>query len=863
MSYVFDPEILEEIQGDLYEAFDYRVQQSGRLYAYTFYFLEVIQYFRPLFLKQTKTESDMNENYLKVAWRYMMQNRVYTTINLLGLAIGIACTSFIALYTLDELSYDQFHEKSDRIIRIVENQSDQEGKVTELAPTYGALTPVLQTAFPDWEQIVRIFPQSLLVSQGPEKRFQEDHFLYVDSSFLEVFDFPLVHGEKSTVLNAPFSIAITVSTARKYFGRTNPIGELLSVRSDDGTQDFKVTGVLANPPENSHIQFDFLASYSSLRASMPWINNWHYPPLYTYALVPENADHQAIAKQLEQIPETYLRKDLAESRQFFMQELTDIHLRSQREGELSTNGDIAYIYVFWAIAFFILLIACINFMNLSTAFAIKRSKEVGVRKVMGAQRSQLMGQFMGESMMMTLIAMTIAAVIIWAALPIFNDFTGKSLTLSLFEAKHILMMILGLIAVVGILSGSYPAFYLSGFQANQVLKGNPGKSQRSGSIGIRKGLVIFQFALSSALIIGTAIIYNQMSYLREKKLGFEKEHLLLVSLRDEADQVHIEQLRSELIRSSNILAASASSGVPANGGYFQFPVTPRNSTADSLSIATNFINDHDYVETMGMEIIAGRDFSKSFSTDQQQAFLINESAAKKLGWEDPIDQELTLTYYHKGQINKSGRVIGMVKDFHFNSLHKHVDPVIMHIAGPTYYNNNLVVRVTGADLQETLQFMEKKWSEFNPARPFEYVFMDEVFDALYRKEENLGKVAGIFSLLAIFIACLGLFGLAAFTAEQRTQEIGIRKVLGASVSSIVALMSWDFLKLVLVAFILSLPLAYYFMQDWLAGFAYRANPGVGIFLFSGFICILIAFLTVSSQAYRAAQTNPVDALRNE
>ena len=866
MESVLDPEIYEEVLGDLYEAFLYREKQFGRLYALFMYLFDVIRYFRPSFIKKPHFNPQslftMNSNYWKVAWRYMMRNRVYTLINLLGLAIGIVCTVFIVLYTLDELRYDTFHDKSDRIIRIVENQTDEEGKVTELAQTYGALTPILQTEFPDWPYISRVLPQNLLVSRGLEKRVQEDHFFFVDSTFLDIFDFPLVSGNPATALDAPFSLLITASTAKKYFGEENPIDEILTVRDEEGSHAYKVTGILEDLPSNSHIQFDFLASYSSLRTIMPWVNNWNYPPLYTYALLPERTVRDKVAEQLENIPSKYLRDDLAESRQFFFQALTDIHLHSQREGELSANGDITYIYVFWAIGFFILLIACINFMNLSTAFSIKRAKEVGMRKVMGAQRSQLIRQFIGESLIMTLIAMGLAAGIIGLTLPIFNDFTGKALEISLLSIPQILWMGAGLLFGVGLLSGSYPAFYLSGFWPSRVLKGLK-NSRRFNTIGIRKGLVIFQFALSSGLIIGTAIIYNQIDFIRSKKLGFNKEQLLLITLRDENDQVHIESLREELLQSPHIVAASASSGVPAKGGYHGFLVTPKNAKADSLTIATNFINDYDYVKAMGMEVLEGRDFSKDFSTDQEHAFLINESAAEKLGWEDPVNQELTLTYYYRGEILKPGKVVGVVKDFHFNSLRKKVDPVIMHISGPTYYTNILLVRTSGGSLPETLDFIEQKWATFNPHRPFEYEFMDDVFDALYKREESLVKVSSIFSLLAICIACLGLFGLAAFTAEQRTQEIGIRKVLGASVTRIIASMSWDFLKLVLIAFVLSLPITYYFMQDWLKSFAYRSNPGWGIFLLSGLICLLIAFLTVSSQAYRASQTNLADALRDE
>lgn len=792
----------------------------------------------------------------------MVRNKVYTSVNLLGLAIGIACTVLISLYTLDELSFDRFHPDADRIVRIVENQADQEGKITKKATSYGAMTPVLQTVFPDWKHISRIYPSSSLVSFGADKKFQEDKFCYADSSMLEMFGFKMLEGDPSSALDEPFTLVITQTIAKKFFGDQSPIGKVLTVHTDEGKNDYKVTGLLENVPKQSHLQFDYLASYSSLRTVLPWVNNWFHPEMYTYALLPEGSDIASIQTRLDDVPKNHLRPDLKESRSFHIQPITDIHLHSERESEFTANGDMQYVYIFAAIAAFILLIACINFMNLATANSIDRSKEVGMRKVLGAHRGQLVYQFLSESVMMTTIAMILAVGIVLLVLPLFNEFAGKNLAWQSFLNVKFLLAALGLLAFVGLLSGMYPAFYLSKFNPSQSLKGG-GKTKGSSAGRLRKALVIFQFAISCSLIIGTAVIYSQLNYIQNKRLGFEKDQLVIIPLRDRDNQTNIEPFRKDIVNHPDIISASASSGLPAKGGYYGFPVSPKQAQVDSLSMAINFMNDHDHIKTMGMEVVAGRDFSEDFGMDASEGFIINEAAAQKMGWENPLNQELTLNYHYQGQVVKTGRVVGVVRDFHFNSLRKEVDPVIMHIAGGTYYNNNLVVRVSGHNLSETLSYLDKKWLAFNPVRPLEFSFMDEVFGEMYEKEQQLGKVAGTFSLLAVLIACMGLFGLAAFSAERRIREIGIRKVLGASSASIIGLLSKDFLKLVLVAFVLSAPLAYFLMNTWLESFAYRTQIGVGIFAVAGLIAVSIAFLTVSSQAFKASRTNPVDALRRE
>ena len=806
----------------------------------------------------------MIKNYLKIALRNLRKYKTYAVINMAGLAVGMAGCLLIVLFVQDELNYERFHDNADRIVRLVEDQV-QGDRVGRLATTYTPLAPALTTEFPAVEAAVRFYPYPVLVRYGDAKKFQEDHFVLADSTVFDVFSFRLIRGEADAALAQPFTVVLTASTARKYFDDADPIGQVLTVRDDDGERDYTVTGVVEDAPRNSHLQFDMLASYSSSRIFAPWMHsrgNWDWPPIYTYALLADGADPAALEAQLPALAQKYMGERRSSYRTLLLEPLTRIRLFSQRENEPSPTSDITYVSIFSLIAFFILLIACINFMNLATARAANRAREVGMRKVLGAQRTQLIRQFLSESILLAMLAMVLAIVLIELLLPALNAVSGKALTTASLFHWTTPLALLAMVLFVGVLAGSYPAFYLS---ASRPIRSLRGAKERGGSAAatLRKGLVVFQFAVSIVLIVGTTIIFRQLDYIQNQRLGFDKEHVVVVPLRDQADQINSAALKQQWQQIPNVLSVAATSGVPGiASGLHDFWVFPDNTRQDSLELMTLTV-DHDFVETLGLDLLAGRDFSEDFPTDATEAFLINESAAKKLGWTDPIGQEFTLRYYVYDAIMKRGAVIGLVRDFQYHSLHRAIDPTVLHIVTASYYSDYITARIGPRDVPKTLARMAERWQSFNADRPFEYVFLDETFDALYRAEERLGRLFGYFSILAILIACLGLFGLAAFTAEQRTKEIGVRKVMGATVGGIVMLLSKDLLKLIAVAFVVGAPLAYVAMNQWLLGFADRVALSWPIFLTAGLAALGIAWLTVGYHALKAALADPVTALRYE
>ena len=805
----------------------------------------------------------MLKNYFKIALRNLKKYKTYAFINIFGLAVGLASCILIVLFVQDELRYDRFHEHADRIVRVVEDQQDED-RISHLAHTFTPLAPALETEFPAVEHAVRLYPYPVLVRRDAEKKFQEDRFFFADSSVFDVFSFSLIRGDARTALAAPFSVVLTEETARKYFGDTDPIGQTLTVRDDDGELDYTVTGLLAEVPRASHVHFDFLASFSSTRAFAPWMHrrgNWEWPPLYTYALLAEGTDLAALEAQMPALAEKYMGERRAAVRSLLLQPLTRIRLFSNRESEPEPTSDITYVYIFSMIAFFILLIACINFMNLATARAVSRAREVGMRKVLGAQRTQLIRQFLSESTLLAALALVLAVVMVELLLPALNAVSGKALSTDYLIHWTIPVVLVGIVLGVGLLAGSYPAFYLSAFRPVRALGGTSGRGRSAAAL--RKGLVVFQFGISIALIIGTTVIYRQLDYIQNKRLGFDKEHVVVVPLRDQADQINNAALKEQWEQIPNVLSVAATSGVPSvPSGLHDFWVFPDNTGQDSLELMTLTV-DHDFVETLGLEIIAGRDFSEDFPTDAHEAFVINESAALKLGWTDPVGREFTLQYYLSGAIRKRGTVIGVVKDFQYNKLNRAIDPTVLHVVPESYYSDYLAARIGPGTTTATLARMAENWQAFNAERPFEYFFLDQTFDALYRAEERLGHLFGYFSILAILIACLGLFGLAAFTAERRTKEIGVRKTMGATVGGIVLLLSRDLLKLIAVAFIVGAPLAYFIAQWWLENFALRIEISPTIFILVGLTTLAIAWLTVGYHAIRAALADPVKALRHD
>ncbi|WP_018620049.1 ABC transporter permease [Spirosoma luteum] len=807
----------------------------------------------------------MLRNYLKIAWRNLVRYKGYTFINVFGLAIGLACCLVIFLYVQDELLFDRFHTKADRIYRII-NQRSSEGVQMVMARTPPAYGPALMTSFPEVQQSVRLFEfgGNELVAYG-DRKFFESGILLADSTFFELFSFPLTRGNPRQVLRSPDAIVLSETMARKYFGNQDPLGKLLSI---DGTYKFRVTGVMKDVPEQSHLKAGFVGSFGALRdmVGAERLKSWGWQQFYTYITLNQGSNPAQLNAKLpaflaQHAPNEVNQRNARDN--YELQALTDVHLRSSDvEYDIVQKGDIQYIYAFSLVAIFTLLIACFNFMNLSTARSARRSKEVGMRKTLGAQRVQLVGQFLGESLLQTGLALAVALLLTVLVLPTLNNWTGKSLQFVSILTVPFVSGLLGAAVLVGLLAGSYPAFFLSGFKPLNGLKGVV-KGVASGAF-LRRTLVIGQFTVSIMLMIGAGIVFYQIRYIQKKNLGFSNEQLVSLPIRTKAMRQNIETIKAELKQNPSIVGATACYGVP--GGRFAGDGIKVPGRTEEFS--TNmFLIDEDYIPTLGMTMVAGRNFSKSFGTDAQEGFVLNETAVRELGWGSPANAIGKPVEWRQWEPPtpadsiKRGKVIGVVKDFNYKTIHQKIEPMVLQIVPAEY--SHLVVRIRPAATTTALSVLSDKWRAAASEWPFEYTFLDEQFADQYRSEQIFGKVFGLFTFLSIFITCLGLFGLAAFTAEQRTKEIGVRKVLGASVTSIVALLSKDFLNLVLIALLIAAPIAWYTMNHWLESFAYRVNMEWWVVALAGLLAISIAFLTVFFQSIKAALTNPVKSLRSE
>ena len=809
----------------------------------------------------------MIKNYFKVAIRNLIKQKIYAVINILGLTIGIACCLLILLYVQDELSYDRYHEHANRIYRVA-GDINFGGHHWELAVAPTPMAQALVNDFPEVVSAVRFREQgSFLVRRGQEDNIKETRVIFADSSLFQVFTIPLLQGDASSALKEPNTLVISESTAHKYFADEMQAGESIldqTITLDNDT-DYKITGVYEDIPSNSHFHFDLILSMEGLEESKDGI--WLSNNFNTYILLAEGAEASDLEAKFPGMVDKYV---LPQAQQFLQQEfdnaqevihyylqpLTDIHLHSDLTAELEGNSSILYVYIFSAIAILILLIACINFMNLSTARSATRAKEVGIRKVVGSLRSSLMAQFLTESILISLISFTLAIFLVDLVLPFYNNFTGKELTLPLFDPIWVIPALLACACIVGIAAGSYPAFFLSAFQPVNVLKGK--FSASSQGVLLRKGLVVFQFSISIFLVAGTLIIYEQLNYIQQKKLGFNKEQVIIV---EDAYALgnQLESFKNEMGQNTAIQYATISSFLPVPSARTDFPLFPEGQyNPESAVSLQNWSVDHDYVRTMGMEIIAGRDFSRDFSTDSS-GIILNEAAVKVFGFDEPIGKKLT-EYDIQGNPERSFEVIGVVKDFHFESLRQHISALALRLGNS---RGRIAFRLQTENVPEVIAALEEKWKALAPDQPFSYSFLDERFEDTYRAEQKMGNIFTAFAFLAIFTACLGLFGLAAYTASQRTKEIGIRKVLGASVTDVVALLSKDFTLLVIMAILVATPVTYLAMRLWLQDFAYRIDIGWGTFIIAGVAALLIAWLTVSYQSIKAALANPVNSLRNE
>jgi putative ABC transport system permease protein len=806
----------------------------------------------------------MFNNYIKIALRNIFKHKGYSLINIVGLAIGMACCLLILLYVNDELSYDRYHENADRIYRVIE-EVRLEGVGEESSSMPFPTGDTLPLEYPDAvEASVRFFnfqlpSMSVQYGTSDEKLFNEPRFFFADSAVLDVFSFEMIKGDPKKALEEPNTIVITEAVADKYFENEDPIGKTL--RWQNGV-NLNVTGVLKNIPRNSHFQFDFLASFATLRrlygGNLP--QNWYWNPCWTYILLKEGASPDALQAQFPALVQKYFPDSIKDKVVIKLQPLKDIHLFSHLDYEINPNSDISYIYIFSAIAVFVLLIACINFMNLATARSANRGREVGMRKVLGAYRTQLIKQFLGESMILCVISALLAVLIVEIVLPAFNAFSGKALSTDYFTDGRLLAGLFLITITVGILSGIYPAFFLSGFDPVKVMKGTLERGGKSS--GFRKVLVVVQFAISIVLIIGTIICFQQLNYLRNSGLGFNKDQVIMLPAYGTAPARWYERFRERILQDPHIAKVAAVEDV-LGAKYQTGSFIPEGASESNMQQIPLLVVTHDFIETFDMEMVSGRSFSKEFPTDITEGIIINVSASERFGWspEEALGKRL------RQQNGLMLRVIGVVKDFNYASLSQPITPFVLEMPRNAGQMNGRVryvaIKTSTADFQQTIGFLKSTWEEVVPNRSFDFFFLDDELDKQYYSEEQMGRVFGVFTILAIVIACLGLLALASFTTELRTREIGIRKVLGAQVSGIVMLLSKEFAKWVLIANVIAWPVAYFVMERWLDSFAYRTFIGIQTFIVATVLAFVIAILTVSFQAIKAALSDPVKSLRHQ
>ena len=807
----------------------------------------------------------MLQNYLRVALRTLRKQKFYAFLNIFGLALGITCCLLITLYVADELSYDRFHQKADRIYRI---NTDLKfgGQESQFAVNSAPIGFALVRDYPQVEQAVRFRYRGSFLVKREVQNFKEENAVFADSTLFDVFTLPLVTGNPKAALARPNTVVISESAAKRHFGRENPVGKTLTF---DNTDRYEVTAVMRDMPRNGHFRYDFFLSMSSLGESKE--DNWVSFNFNTYLLLRRGNTPQQVESHFRDVVVKYIAPQVkalmninsmeafeksGNYLRFSLMPLTDIHLHSDRVAELAPNGNVLYVYIFGVVAGFILLIACVNFMNLATARSAGRAKEVGVRKVLGSERSSLIGQFLTESTLMSVLAFALAILGVALLLPFFNQLAGKDIGLP-FGSWWVVPALAAGAVVVGLLAGSYPAFFLSAFQPVQVLKGKVQAGMRGG--WLRNALVVFQFATSIILIIGTVVVYRQLNYIQTKKLGFNKDQVLIIQDAYALNQ-GVQAFRDEMLRQPGVTSGTVSGFLPIPSSRNENPLFPEGVIEQDRAVSMqNWQVDHDYLKTMGMELAAGRGFDRQFATDST-AVVINETAARLLGYANPVGKRLSRIEDFVNKKTSTYTIIGVVKNFHYESLRQTVGALAMMLGKST---GNVSFRLQSADVPAVIGAAEARWKSMAPGQPFNYSFLDSEFDKMYRAEQRIGHIAVAFAVLAITIACLGLFGLAAFTAEQRTKEIGIRKVLGASVPGIVALLSKDFLRLVLVSFVLSAPLAWWAMHVWLQSFAFKAGVSWWIFAGAAAGALLIALLTVSFQSIKAALTNPVKSLRSE
>ena len=812
----------------------------------------------------------MLKNYLKITIRNLRRQPGFTAINLVGLAVGLACCILVLLHVTDELSYDKFLSTSDRLYRVtIDAQLGEQEIEAPLSPA--PMAAALAAELPEVEAAARVFRSTFVGAEGVRvsretSQFLEQRFYYVDSTFFQVMPFRVISGSLNGALDQPNSIVLTQTMANKYFGHNNPINQTLRINNE---ADYLVTAVVENVPSQSHWHFDFLASLSTLPISQntQWVSN----PFTTYVLLKPDADLTSLQSKIQAMVDANVGEQFQAifglsieqfvssggRYNFGLQPVTEVHLYSQLDYEFEPNSSITYVYIFSIVALLILIIACFNFMNLSTARSANRAKEVGVRKALGSFRKQLVLQFLIESVLLCALALVAAIMLVKLALPTFNSLLGKSIQMAFFDGGFLLSAI-GFVLLLGILAGSYPAFFLTSFNTISVLKGTSRTGTRKSRL--RSSLVVLQFAISITLMLGTAVVYQQVDFIQDKRLGFDKDYVMVIE-RGSAIGSQREVFKQELKQHPGVLAAAGLENLPGSTlGDDTF--RPVGSAADEVYVTWVVYGDHDVIETMGMEVTAGRDFSRDAPRDSS-VLILNQAAVQQMGIENPVGQQVSSPFASPNQPDRIYNIVGTLADVHFESLHQEIRPLAIELAPEGNPLSYLIVRVDPTQIQEAIAHAEATWTAFVPGESFEYSFLDQHLDALYKADRRTGQLVGLFAGLAIFVACLGLFGLSAFMAESRIKEVGIRKVLGASAAGIVGLFSKDFLKLIIIAFALAAPIAFVVVQSWLEAFAYRVEFSWSLYVLVGCLVILIAFVTVGFQCLKAALTNPVKALRYE
>ena len=812
----------------------------------------------------------MLRNYIKVAWRSIVRSKLTAFINIAGLALAMACSLLIALFIRDEWSYDRYHTNADRIYRVTRDFLSPDGSVNlhlgHVAPPFG---PLLRNDFPDIEAVVRTLQRQVLVSyqtgRDEKKLFNENRAFFAEPEILKVFDISVIHGSPDKALDDPFHVMLSEKTAQKYFGHEQALGKSLRVGN---RFDVVVSGVFKDFPAQSHWHPDLLLSFSTLNDSTIYgktrlERNWGNNSFGTYLLAGASFDRQKTESQFPAFLDKHMGAAMGDPNaampstwtRLYLQKLTDIHLHSHLDSEIEANGDINTVYMMGVIGLFIVLIACFNFVNLSTARATKRAKEAGLRKVVGAFRTQLIVQYLSESVLIALLALVLSLGINLLALDWLNGFTGKTLSLSFRENAMLFTLLAGFTFIIGIVAGLYPAFVISSFRPATILKGGQGPSPR-GKAGLRKVLVVTQFAISITLIIATLITFRQLQYLNSRSLGYNKDQVIILSYYSELDSQY-DAFYNQLLGQAVIRNAGRSSRIPTDRlldhrGSAQVQLS--DSMVNTNVVIKNVLIDHEFFDTYEIPFVTGRNFSKEVKTDDSLAFILNESAVAMIGLSP---EEILIRDFQYGGVR--GRVIGVVRDFHFESLHEPIVPVIFQRGG----YSEISVQVAGNNMQEAIEHIGKVWNEFLPHRPFEYNFLSMQYEQLYNAEKKQGQLFIVFSGLAIFIASLGLFGLATFNTLQRIKEIGIRKVLGASVGNIVRLLSREIIVLIFMANLVAWPVAWYFSSEWLNTFAYRIENDFSLYVIAAAAAILIALITVGAQTIKAAMSNPASTLRTE